>query len=59
MVVGDVECVRISQPSPAAGKVPFAGDGAERAGLVEVAAERIVGERIVPPGDERASLWTN
>jgi hypothetical protein len=44
MVVGDEEAVRPDQLRPAAGNVPFAGDGAERAGLVQDPAERVVGE---------------
>jgi hypothetical protein len=41
MIVGDVEGAGPGQLRAAAGEVVFAGDGAERAGLVEVAAERM------------------
>jgi hypothetical protein len=44
MIVGDVERVRPGQPGAAAAQVPLAGDGAERAGLVEDSAQSVVGE---------------
>jgi hypothetical protein len=48
MIVGDVEGVRPGQPGAAAGEVPLAGEGAQRAGLVEVAGERGVELVTVP-----------
>jgi hypothetical protein len=48
MIVGDVEAVRPGQPGAAAAQVPLAGDGAQRARLIQVAPERVVKLATVP-----------